>query len=183
MRILLQAVQIAGDGLTNVDDSLRPRLCLADAVGKGRNRRHNVANLLLARAVRQSRETAVRLALGISRRCLLAQFATKGLLMGTLGGVAALLLAAWSDAAVSSPGELRQAGVGGTRTAARSRSVNLGYDPDALVYTETRFVPGTTREERRLIRHDLLAQLSSHHVERYGNSRGRSSRAFPALAC
>lgn len=60
----------------------------------------NVANLLLARAIRQRREIAVRLALGISRRRLIGQIMLEGMLLAFAGGVAALLLAAWGGAVI-----------------------------------------------------------------------------------
>jgi len=53
----------------------------------------NVANLLLARAVRRRTETAVRLAIGASRRQILAEALTENVLLALAGACAGLLVA------------------------------------------------------------------------------------------
>jgi len=57
----------------------------------------NVANLLLVRSVGRRREIAIRLAMGASRPELIRQFLIESLLLGLLGGIAAIVITVWTS--------------------------------------------------------------------------------------
>ena len=56
----------------------------------------NIANLLLARSAARAGEMAVRLSVGASRRQLVAQLLAESCLLALFGGVAGLVVAAWT---------------------------------------------------------------------------------------
>jgi predicted permease len=57
----------------------------------------NVASLLLVRSVGRRREIAIRLGMGASRKQIVRQFLIESLLLGLLGGTAAIVITKWTS--------------------------------------------------------------------------------------
>jgi len=56
----------------------------------------NLANMMMAKGTSRRKEIAIRLAIGGSRRRIVRQLVTEGLLLALLGGAAGLVVASWS---------------------------------------------------------------------------------------
>ncbi len=101
----------------------------------------NVANLMLARATVRRRETAVRLALGVSRRRLVARSLAESMVVALLAGGAALVAAAWTSAVLRAL-ILARVQWGGLRSTSASACSRLPYR------SRREWAPGSRRPSR-----------------------------------
>ncbi|HEV2686902.1 MAG TPA: ABC transporter permease, partial [Bryobacteraceae bacterium] len=87
----------------------------------------NVAGMLLVRAMGRTREIAIRLAAGATRKRILAQLLTEGLVLATIAGAIGVLLAAW----------ITQATIAASQGTARSLVRHAGAHVDGTVLAFT----------------------------------------------
>jgi len=133
----------------------------------------NVANLLLARASARAGELAVRLALGASRRRMVAQLVIESLQLSLLGAIAGLVLARWSLVALS------RAPIGGL-SAVLSPSLDAAVIAFTTIVSVVSGIVFGVVPAVRVMRDDLIAPLKQ-GGRRSARTRGRLDRALVTL--
>lgn len=98
----------------------------------------NVVNLMIFRAAARRREVAVRLALGAGRRHLTRQFVVESLVLATVGGLAAVFLAAWASEAMRA---LLLPGLAGSERLVSARLLGITGAATAVAGVLTGLVP------------------------------------------
>ena len=131
----------------------------------------NIASLLVSRAALRRRETAIRQALGATRRRLIRQWLTESIVLSIAGGTLGLLLALWSN-------QLLISYLHTTPLAA----LDLGLDWRVLAFTlgisvATSFVFGLV-PAWHASRLEIVAALKSEDSQRAGSSRSRLRTIF-----
>ena len=126
----------------------------------------NVANLLLARALRRRREIALRLALGVSRGRLLSQLFTESVLLALIGGFAGMLVAHWGGSLLRAKLQIKTEAATGIYDL---RTVAFAFGATVVVGLLTGLAP--VFQSRRV---DLTSDLKAGSREgTYGRSRAR----------
>lgn len=126
----------------------------------------NVANLFLARSLGQSRDLAVRTALGASRIRLIGQRLTESVIVAMAGGVAGSLVAFWGVKLLLA-----------VSPASLPRAEEVGFDPRLLVFAvATTVLTGLLFGAAPAWRASRADPTDALHEGSRGNTGGRGSR-------
>jgi putative ABC transport system permease protein len=166
---------------TNRDRTMRVLPLLDDTVGESRSSVYvlmgaaglvlliaclNVANLFLGRSLGQSRDVAIRTALGANRVRLIRQRLTESLLVAVVGGAAGSLVAFWGVKLLLS-----------VSPTSLARAEEVGFDPLLLAFAlATTVLTGLLFGAAPAWRAARVDPTEALHEGSRGNSGGRGSR-------